>query len=140
SAASINVALSLSDRSGNVVATASLTIAANTQVAKFLNEIFTTVPQSLKGMLRITASAPGISAAGLRGRYNERGDFLITTTPMIDDTTSISGPQFFPHIASGGGYTTQFVLFSGTAGQATSGSLVFTAQDGSSWNLVLNKQ
>jgi hypothetical protein len=136
----VNVTLKVSDLSGNPVATTSLPIAANSQVARFLNQIFSTVPQSLQGMLEITSSAPGVAAVGLRGRYNERGDFLITTMPMIDETVPITGEQFFPHLATGGGYTTQFVLFSGTTGQTASGSLVFTGQDGSSLNIVLNKQ
>jgi hypothetical protein len=58
---------------------------------------------------------------------------------MLDESVAISGAQYFPHFADGGGYTTQFVLFSGTAGQTASGSLVFFAQDGTSLAISLHK-
>jgi hypothetical protein len=42
-------------------------------------------------------------------------------------------------VADGGGYTTQFALFSGTAGgQISSGILKLTRQDGSSLSVTLN--
>jgi hypothetical protein len=118
-----------------------MSLGANSQKAAFLNQIFVqqSLPQSFQGMLEIRASAPGVAAAGLRGRYNERGDFLETTTPMIDETVAVTGPQYFPHFADGGGYTTQFVLFMSGGTQSASGSLVFSGQDGSSLTIVLNK-
>jgi hypothetical protein len=72
----------------------------------------------------------------LRGRYNERGDFLITTTPPALETSQPTTMElFFPHLANGGGYTTQLILFSGAAGQSASGSVRFVKQDGSAFNL-----
>jgi hypothetical protein len=141
SSSAVNVVLNLSDLAGSPVATTTLSIAANSQKAAFLNELFAqqSVPVSLQGMLEIKAPAPGVSAAGLRGTYNERGDFLETTTPMLDETASINGPQYFPHFADGGGYTTQFIVYSAGSGQSVSGSLVFAGQDGSVLKVVLNK-
>jgi hypothetical protein len=49
-----------------------------------------------------------------------------------------SGDLLFPHLVNGGGYTTQFILFSGSAGQASSGNLHFFKQDGSAFNLTVN--
>jgi hypothetical protein len=43
----------------------------------------------------------------------------------------------FPHLADGGGYTTQFILFSGTAGQSSSGTLGFIDQSGQSSTLTV---
>jgi hypothetical protein len=64
----------------------------------------------------------------LRGRYNERGDFLITTTPAIpEDTVPDLEPLYIPHIVNGGGYTTQFVMFRATA-QSTGTSLFVKAE------------
>jgi hypothetical protein len=141
SSSAVNVVLNLSDLAGNPVATTTLSIAANSQKAAFLNELFAqqSLPLSLQGMLEIKAPAPGVSAAGLRGRYNERGDFLETTTPMLDETATINGRQYFPHFADGGGYTTQFIVFTAGSGQTASGSLIFAGQDGSVLNVVLNK-
>jgi len=76
--------------------------------------------------LRFSTRLPDISVVGLRGRYNERGDFLITTTPAVaEDTVPDTSPLYFPHIVDGGGYTTQFVLFGATA-QSVSTSLSTT--------------
>jgi hypothetical protein len=61
-------------------------------------------------VLRVSATAP-ISVVGLRGRYNERADFLITTVPVTDDSVSPSSePIYFPHFVTGGGYSTQFMM------------------------------
>jgi hypothetical protein len=73
--------------------------------------------------LRVSSPGPAVSVVGLRGHYNERGDFLITATPAIpEDTTPDSRPLYFPHFVTGGGYTTQFVLFPATS-QAVGTSL-----------------
>jgi hypothetical protein len=68
-----------------------------------------------------------LAVAGLRGRYNEREDFLITTTPPSNENATTSTvPMFFSHIVDGGGYTTQFLLFSGIANQSADGNLVLS--------------
>ncbi len=109
--------------------TGSTTVPANGQVAKFLSEIFQNIPQPFKGVLRI--SGTGIAVVGLRGRYNQRGDFLITTTSPVDEASPVTTAEYvFPHLADGGGYTTQFILFSGTAGQNASGVVRFFDQSG----------
>jgi len=137
SSSSVQVNFDLRGLDGSELATSSLTIPANQQISKFLTEIFGSLP-ALKGVLRITTSGPGVSVVGLRGRYNERNDFLITTTPAINEAAPpISGLLLFPHFAMGGGYTTQFILFGGAVGQAPSGYLIFTNQDGTPLNISL---
>ena len=115
------------------------TIPANGQMAKFLNQIsgFQGLQPPFQGVLRIsTASASGVTVVGLRGRYNERNDFLITTTQPIDESRPVpTTEQFFPYFADGGGYTTQFILFNGTTDQFSSGSLLFFNQSGQALNL-----
>jgi hypothetical protein len=63
---------------------------------------------------------PTISVVGLRGRYNETGQFLVTTTtPAIpEDTVPNTEPLYVPQIVNGGGFTTQFVVF-GASSQST---------------------
>jgi hypothetical protein len=118
------------------------TLPATGQVAAFLGEIFApqVLPVPFKGVLRIS-SASAIAVTGLRGHYNERAqpDFLITTTPpTLESGAAVSTEMLFPHLVNGGGYTTQFILFSGTAGQSTSGMLRFFTLGGSALNLVLS--
>jgi hypothetical protein len=45
--------------------------------------------------------------------------------------------MLFPHLVNGGGYTTQFNLFSGTAGQTSLGTLRFYKPDGTPLGLSL---
>jgi hypothetical protein len=114
-------------------------VPANGQAAMFLGQIpaFAALPNPFSGVLRIsTSSTSGVSVVGLRGRYNERGDFLITTTqPTLESGPSSTGEQFFPHLAAGGGYITQFILFNGATDQSSSGSLRFFSQSGQTLNL-----
>jgi hypothetical protein len=141
-AVNVSVSFELHSLSGAPTGiTGSYIVPANGQVALFLNQLpgFGALTAPFQGVLRIsTGSVTGISVVGLRGRTNERGDFLITTTPPVDEAgPSVNGTLLFPHLADGGGYTTQFVLFSGLAGQTSSGTLRFYAQNGNVLNLTL---
>ena len=81
---------------------------------------------------------------GIRSRYNENGSFLMTTTPTTNEASAPSAAEMlFPHIVNGvlgpGSYfTTEFILFSGTAGQSASGNLRFFKDDGTALSLTLN--
>jgi hypothetical protein len=135
--ATVNLELTNLDGS-SLGQSAALTVPGNGQAATFLDQQFPGLPLPFKGILRIS-SASVLSVVGLRGRYNERGDFLITTTPPNNEATApVATEMLFPHLANGGGYTTQFILFSGSAGQAASGNLLFLKQDGTALNLVVN--
>jgi hypothetical protein len=104
------------------------------QRAMFLNQIdgFQGLPASFQGALRISTSAPtGLVVTGLRSRFNERGDFLITTTAAADEALAPStAERYFPQIADGGGYTTQFILLSGLPGQILAGRVRFFSSSG----------
>jgi hypothetical protein len=54
---------------------------------------------------------------------------------VSETATTSSSALYFPHIVDSGGYTTQFILFSGHAGQPSSGGLTFFRQSGSEWTL-----
>jgi hypothetical protein len=114
------------------------TIPASGQMAAFLAQVFTNLPPSFQGGVLRISSASAISVVGLRGHYNENTDFLITTTPPTLESAPASNAELlFPHLVNGGGYTTQFILFSGTAGQTTSGTLSFVKPDGTPLFLFL---
>ena len=73
----------------------------------FLNQLpgFSTLPSPFQGILRVAATSGSISVIGLRGRYNERRDFLIATTPAANEATAaFAGDAYFPYLAEGGGY------------------------------------
>jgi hypothetical protein len=107
------------------------------QLSEFLRELFPSLPDSFSGVLRITSGTTPIAVAGLRSRYNERNEFIITTMPVSDETKPApSGDLIFPHIVDGSGYSTQFVLFSGVNGQSANGAVRFFTRTGQPLNLT----
>ena len=138
SATSNTVTLELTSLDGSTFGTpVPLSVPPSGHVAKFIDEIFT-LPEEFSGLLRVTSTSE-IAIVGLRGRTNQRGDFLITTTPPSNEAdTPTSGDAFFPHIADSGGWATQFVLFSGTSEQTSSGALSFIGQNGLPLDLTVS--
>ena len=143
SSATAVFSLDLYDLDGQFVANTSLTLGGNGQTAQFLDGFFPGITLPFKGIL-VISGASSMSVVSLRSRYNERNDFLITTTPATNEASPpVSTERLFPHLVNGaaGGdlYTTQFILFSGTAGQVSDGNLkFFNAQDGSALGLSVN--
>jgi beta-propeller repeat-containing protein len=127
----INVQLVLYSSVGAVQENATIVLPANGQRALFLREI-PNWNQVRPGVLRIyTEAATGITVIGLRGRYNERGDFLMATLPALDETLPPpTGPIIFPHIVTGGGYTTQLAIFSANPTQMSFGQVLGFNQTG----------
>ena len=103
----------------------SVSVPAGGQISKFINEIFPQLGASFQGIARLTSVSP-IAVAALRGRYNERREFLITTTPPLDEAITQPSQLVFPHIVSGLGYSTQIIVF----GRAGSSRLYLFSQDG----------
>ena len=68
---------------------------------------------------------------GLGSRFNERGEFLATTTAAADEASVASTAEvFFRQIADGGGYTTQVILLNGVPGQVLPGRIRFFSSSG----------
>ncbi len=117
---------------------AAVVVPAFGHVSKFLNELFPTLDLPFRGILRINGGSSIIAVSGLRTRFNERGDFMITMTPASNEIAqATTADVFFPHIVDRGGYTTQFVLFSGVTGQTSFGSISFVGQSGQALNLTV---
>jgi hypothetical protein len=115
------VTFTLRDMDGNTLTTGHGTIAARTHISCFINELKDKVASDFKlpsnfqtvtqfGSLDMVSTQP-ISVLAMRGIYNQRHDFLITTTPSADRTKpSSNSPLYFPQFADGGGYTTSLML------------------------------
>ena len=139
SAAAAAVRLELINLNGASVANATLTIGPNAQIGTFLNQIqgFQMLSLPFQGLLRVTSSSP-VAVVGLRGRYNERSDFLITTTPPVAEQGPAStGESYFAHFAEAGGYTSQFILFSSSPSATASGNIRFFSQTGQPLDLKI---
>ena len=107
---------------------ASLDLPPNGQRALFLNEIpeFASLSLPLQGVINVSAASP-FAVTGIRGRTNERSDFLITTTAAVNPAAAVTSSELlFPHFADGAGYSTQFILF----GAGTAGTMYFFDQTG----------
>ena len=131
------VTLELTGLDGSLaVPPATLSLPPSGQIARFLDEIFS-LPDNFSGVLRVTSTAE-VAIVGLRLRINERGEVKITTTPPSNETdASATAETFFPHIVDSGGWSTQFIVFSGTAGQAASGTLSFIDASGQPLDLTI---
>ena len=116
----------------------SLTIPPYEQVAMFLDQLpgAQGISGEFQGFIQITGSS--VSVLSIRGRYNERGDFLITSTPTISESSaSLSTKTLFPYLADGGGFTTEFLLFNRAASQESTGTVNFTDPSGSTLTLAI---
>src|SRR5438552_7319874 len=110
----------------SVAGSNSIPVAANQQIARFLDEpVFKAfVGSTFQGTFSFTSSVP-VGVVALRGLTNERSQFLMSTLPVIDPTAMpASGTVILPHYADGGGWTTQIFLLNPTDA-ALSGTVQF---------------
>jgi sugar lactone lactonase YvrE len=132
------VSFFFTDSNGNF-GNGTTTIPANGQIARFLNEPPFDSPSSLTGTFTFSSSAP-IAAVALRGRTNERSEFLITTLPVIDLQAPVSTDSaVIPHFADGGGWTTQTILVNPTDSVLT-GTIQFVDSSGGPATVAVNNQ
>ena len=102
------------DLSGVDYGSGTLTIGANEQTAKFLNEApFSEGDSEIVGTLTFASSVP-VSVMALRSLTNGRAEFISTTLPIVPLTASASDVMFIPLFAVGGGWTTDVILVNPT--------------------------
>jgi hypothetical protein len=95
--------------------------------------------QTFKGVLRITTDLPNISLVGFRARTNESQQPLRTAVlPVLENALSSAQERFFPYVMNGGDFSTSVIVFSGQAGQSSTGTLSFVTSDGRPLNLKLH--
>src|SRR5262249_53555781 len=117
--------------------TGSLTLPSKGQRSLFLDELpgAEQLPKEFKGVLKITTTEDGaVSVIGLRGRTNERGDFLVSTTSRYQAANN-SAELFVPHFADGGGYFTEFILL-GRIIEPVNATMYFFAPSGQPLSLT----
>jgi hypothetical protein len=122
--------LEAADLDGAIRASGRVDIPGNGQVSRFLDQVLPDLPASFKGVLHVTSAFP-LAVSGLRSRYNERGDFLVSSTPH----SGIAGSQqsfdlVFPHVVNGDGYSTQFLMLSNTPGTPVTGEMTLRQGNG----------
>jgi hypothetical protein len=114
---------------------ASVQIGGFGHVARFVHELYPSLTLPFRGVLRISSFST-IAVLAVLSTHNERGDTLITSLPASNEgSVSSTAELLFPQLVDGGGYTTQFVLFSGITGQSSTGTLVLLGQQGQGLNV-----
>jgi hypothetical protein len=97
---------------------ATRTLGPNGHTAKYITELFTGLPANFSGVLNITSSQPN-SFLTLRQTINERGESIWSTLPVADLNNAPQGIQILPQIVNGGGYKTETIAISTSAGPGT---------------------
>jgi hypothetical protein len=117
----------------------SLTIPSRGHIAVFVHQLpgFSGVAPEFQGVLRVSASAAEISLIGLRTRYNERGDFLVTTTPPVAESASGPPELSIPYLVDSGGYESSIILYSAYPGPAATAGLRYRSPSGQALDLRL---
>src|SRR5207244_9738839 len=98
---------------GNDLLSGSTTIAANAQIARFLDwPPF--YDGTFQGTFSFSSSLP-VAVVALRSFTNERGEPLVLALPVIDTTAAPpTGWLILPHYGDGGGWSTQILLVNPT--------------------------
>jgi hypothetical protein len=136
------VSLSLTNPDGEWIAGGSWTLQGGGQLTGTLDSLIPSLAnQSVQGLLRITTDLPSLSVTGFRKSFSYRQstpDLLVTTIPPVLEDDVTSQDRVFPQFVNGENYTTQFILYSGTAGQMSFGELMFVRSDGTSFLLDIH--
>jgi hypothetical protein len=130
--AAANVTYTLRGTQGNILVVGHGRIAAGAHLAKFIDQFKDVAPDfdlpanfpvvTQFGSLDIT-SDQSLSILALRLTVNQRGETLVTSTPIADLTRALStAPIYFPQFADGGGFITTLLLLN-TSSAAESGKL-----------------
>ena len=109
---------------GQVLSEGEGTIASGAHVSKFVGELKDIsnfeLPEDFGtaegyGSLEIASDQP-LSVIALRLTINQRGDALLTSTPIVDQANPpTAGPLLFPQFFNGGGGNTTLILLNTTA-------------------------
>jgi len=87
----------------------STVIPAGGHIARLIGDLFPTVPDGFRGILR-TVSTQSIGVTDLRIRSNDRGDVIVTGLPVASEaSTPTSSTLVFPLVVKGGGFSTEFI-------------------------------
>jgi hypothetical protein len=129
--ADVRVDFYFTDANGTNSGSGSLVLGAHQELARFLTEAPFSGTSILTGAFTFSASA-AVSAIAIRGRTNERSEFLMTTLPVVDLDAALSyDTATMAHFAAGGGWSTDVVLVNPT-NQVISGTLQFVNAAGKS--------
>lgn len=139
-----SVSFFFTDAAGTNFGDSTITIGANSQVVAFVTEapfrngITPQKPITDARTFTFGSNFP-LSAAVLKTRLNERGEFMMTGIPIVSLGGSSTSSTSITHMADGGGWTTELLLVN-RSDTVASGSMQFYASSGQSLNVNLDGQ
>ena len=125
---------------GHLLTTGVGSLNAGVHFAKFIDELLDAAAgftfranfptATTFGSLDISSTQP-VSVLALRLTTNQRGEMLLTSTPIADLSAAVptTTPLYFPQLADGGGYTTTLSLLN-TSGATESGTFAVFDDNG----------
>ncbi|MBZ5537484.1 MAG: VCBS repeat-containing protein [Acidobacteriia bacterium] len=144
--ATANVIFTLREINGQPTAIGHGLIPAGAHIAKFINQLLDIAPDFVLPSTMLTGhqfatleirSDQPLSVLALRLTTNQRGETLITSTPIADLTKPPStDPVFFPQFVDGGGYQSEFFLLN-TSTVVANGTIKILGNDGVPLNTSL---
>ena len=104
---------------GSAASATSISLSANGRLAAFLDELIPDLPADFEGTVLIEAGS-ALSIITLRTTINTSGAFLMAAMPIVNlDQPFPTGTSYFPQLADGGGFTSEFLLLSPVAASPT---------------------
>jgi hypothetical protein len=127
-----SITYTLRDLAGQTLAVGQGTLPIGAHRGKLIQELRDLAPNfalpptfstsTMYGTLEITSSQP-VSVLALRVTVNQRGDVLLTSTPVADLSKALTTTAvYFPQLVDGGGYVTTVILVN-TSGATESGTI-----------------
>ncbi|MBI4472524.1 MAG: hypothetical protein HY646_07635, partial [Acidobacteria bacterium] len=114
-ASNASITFMLRNASGTEIARKISTLGPNKHMAAYVAALFPNESVGLRGSLTFE-SDQALAAVTLRENRNSRNEPLYTTLPVVNLAAATStDPVVFPHIAAGGGFTTELLLMNPTA-------------------------
>jgi hypothetical protein len=109
-----------------------ITLPAQGHLTSFLHQLapFTGMPNPFQGILLVHATGSGVTVFGMRDRIGENGVLVGTTTGPIKENPGSGTQVVYPYILEGGGYGTEFIMFSDPTGTGTAGTITFLNDSG----------
>src|SRR5262249_13135050 len=121
--------LTLRDSNGQLLARELQILRARGHLARYVTEIFPMMPEGFRGSITFESNQP-LGAVALLDSLNRYGESVYITFPVINLADVTAQTTVFPHLAVGGGYSTQFIL-TNPSSTTMRGQIRLTAQDGS---------
>jgi len=110
SSESATITLILRSDAGVETARQPLTLLAGEHRSRYVSQLIANPPPNFVGTLTFESTQP-LAAVALRESRNAYAEPLYSTLPVVDVAAPpAAAPVVFPHIAIGGGYSTQIVL------------------------------